>query len=169
MAIWDLDPDPAVPWPEIQGAALLVRDLLAQHGLQTVLKTSGGKGLHIILHVKRSHGWDVMKEFTKVVAQAVAAHNPKRFLTTSTKAKRTGKIFIDYLRNGRGATCIAPWCLRARPGAPVSMPINWSDLRDLSPTGFNIHDPSEVPSDWQEMKPQTVSKKVLRELGVIGK
>ncbi|MES2923115.1 MAG: DNA ligase D [Verrucomicrobiota bacterium] len=164
--IWDLDPDPAVPWPEIQGAALLLRDLLAEHGLQTVLKTSGGKGLHIILNLKRGPGWDVMKEFSKSVAQAVAAHNPKRFITTATKAKRAGKIYIDWLRNGRGATCIAPWCLRARPGATVSMPINWSDLRDLAPTGFNIHDPSAVPSDWQAMKPQTVSKKVMSAFGL---
>ncbi len=163
---WDLDPDAAVPWTEVLGAALLLRDHLAELGLPTVVKTSGGKGLHILLHLKRTHEWPVMREFTKAIAAAVAAHNPKRFVVTSTKAKRSGKIFIDWMRNGRGSTCVAPWSLRARPGAAVSMPVNWSDLRDVNPDGFTIHEPLEPPADWINLKPQLVSMALLRRLGV---
>ena len=105
---WDLDPDDSVPWNEVLGAALLLRDYLAERGLTTIVKTSGGKGLHILLHLKRTHGWEVMKAFTKAVAGQVAAFNRKRFTITSSKSKRDGKIYIDWMRNGRGATCIAP-------------------------------------------------------------
>ncbi len=163
---WDLDPDSTVPWPEVLGAALLLRDHLAELGLSTVVKTSGGKGLHILLHLKRTHEWPVMREFTKAIAVAVASHNPKRFVVTSTKAKRSGKIFIDWMRNGRGSTCVAPWSLRARPGAAVSMPVNWNDLRDVKPDGFTIHEPLEPPSDWIDLQPQLVSVALLKRLGL---
>ena len=165
--IWDLDPDPAVAWNEVLGAALLLRDFLAGENLSSVLKTSGGKGLHIVMSIKCNHDWDVMGAFTKAVAQAIAVQNPKRFITTSTKAKRSGKIFIDWMRNGRGSTCIAPWSLRARPGATVSMPLNWEDLREIRPDGFTIHDPAGPPSEWLDIEPQTITKAFLRRLGVI--
>lgn len=164
--IWDLDPDPAVPWNEVLGAALLLRDFLTRENLPPVIKTSGGKGLHIMLHVKRTHEWVVMKEFAKAVAQSIALHNPKRFITTATKSKRAGKIFIDWLRNGRGATCVVPWGLRARPGATVSMPIDWDELRDLPAAGFNIHEPPREPKEWIDLKPLTVPQATLRRLGV---
>lgn len=164
--IWDLDPDPEVPWNEVLGGALLTRDVLLEMGLNTVVKTSGGKGLHIVLHTKKSHEWDVAKDFTKAVAQAIAEHNPKRFITTATKAKRKGKIFIDWLRNGRGSTCIAPWSLRARPGAAVSMPINWQDLSEATAAGFTIREPSSIPSEWKNLEPQTITKAMLRKLGL---
>jgi bifunctional non-homologous end joining protein LigD len=163
---WDLDPDDSVPWKEVLGAALLLRDVLAQRGLSTVVKTSGGKGLHIMLQLRRTHSWDVMKPFAKAIAGVVAEMNPRRLTITSTKAKRKGKIYIDWMRNGRGATCIAPWGLRARPGAPVSMPVAWSQLPDINAAGFTIRGAMETPSEWMEMKPQTVGKTVLRELGV---
>lgn len=164
---WDLDPEESVPWREVLGAALLLRDFLAERGLKTVVKTSGGKGLHIMLHLKPKHDWTLMKPFTKAVASAVAAFNPRRFTVTSTKSKRTGKIFIDWLRNGRGATCIAPWGLRARPGATVSMPIQWEQLPELAKAGFTIHEPPEEPEEWKSLKPQTIPLKILRDLGVI--
>jgi bifunctional non-homologous end joining protein LigD len=164
LLTWDLDPDPAVPWPEVLGAALLLRDYLADEGLTAVVKTSGGKGLHIVLHLKRSHEWPVMRDFTKAVSRVIAAHNPKRFIVTATKSKRSGKIFIDGMRNGRGATCIAPWSLRARPGAAVSMPVNWSDLREINASGFTMYEPLEPPSDWLDLKPQTVTQAFLKGL-----
>jgi bifunctional non-homologous end joining protein LigD len=164
---WDLDPDETVPWNEVLGAALLLRDFLAEHGLSAMVKTSGGKGLHIMLHIKRTHEWDVMKAFTKAVAGGVAAFNPKRFTITSSKSKRAGKIYIDWMRNGRGATCVAPWGLRARPGATVSMPIQWDQLHGITAGGFNIHEPSLRPTEWVKHKPQTISTKVLRDLGAI--
>jgi bifunctional non-homologous end joining protein LigD len=164
---WDLDPDDAVPWNEVLGAAFLLRDYLAERGLSTLVKTSGGKGLHIMLHLKRSHEWEVMKAFAKQVAGAIAAFNPKRLTINSSKSKRGGKIYIDWLRNGRGATCVAPWGLRARPGATVSMPVEWDQLHDTTAGGFNIHGPPLRPAGWVQLKPQTVSTKVLRSHGVL--
>ena len=129
-----------------------------------MVKTSGGKGLHVVLHVKPAHGWDTLKAFTKGVAAAVAAHNPERLTITSAKSKRTGRIYIDWMRNGRGATCIAPWGLRARQGATVSMPIQWSQLPEISAGGYTIHQPPEMPSDWLDMQPQVITKQILREI-----
>ncbi len=163
---WDLDPDDTVPWNEVLGAALLLRDYLAERGLSTIVKTSGGKGLHILLHLKRTHQWEVLKLFTRAVAAEVAAYNRNRFTITSSKTQRNGKIYIDWMRNGRGATCIAPWGLRARPGATVSMPIQWSQLPQITAAGYTIHEPPEMPTEWLEMKPQIISVKLLRELGV---
>ena len=163
---WDLDPDDAVPWDEVLGTALLLRDFLAERGLKTLVKTSGGKGLHIVLHLKRTHDWSVMKPFSRAVAGAVAAYNPRRLLINSTKSKRSGKIYIDWMRNGRGATCIAPWGLRARPGASISMPVEWSQLPEIAAAGFTIHEPPQTPADWMNLEPQSVSKKLLKELGL---
>ena len=164
--IWDLDPDAAVAWPEVMGAAFLLRDFLRARGLETMVKTSGGKGLHIQLPLKPMYGWDVLKEFTKQVSVAVAAFNPSKFTTVISKSRRKGKIFIDYLRNGRGATCIAPWGLRARPKAPVSMPINWEDLSTVTPTGFTIEEPPQAPSEWTQFAPQRITKAHLKEFGL---
>jgi bifunctional non-homologous end joining protein LigD len=162
--IWDLDPDKSIPWKEVLGAAFLLRDFLAGHDLETQVKTSGGKGLHIVLHLKRQHGWDVMKPFAKAVAAAVAEQNPRRFTITSSFKKRGGKIYIDWLRNGRGATCIAPWGLRARPGATVSMPLDWDDLPSLEARGFTIREPAETPSGWKGITAQSISKALLSEI-----
>ncbi|MCW1912976.1 DNA ligase D [Luteolibacter sp. GHJ8] len=163
---WDLDPEESVPWKEVLGAALLLRDFLRERDLETVVKTSGGKGLHIMLHLKPNHDWTVMKPFAKAVASAVAAFNPSRFTVTSTKSKRTGRIYIDWMRNGRGATCIAPWGLRARPGATVSMPINWAQLPELAKAGFTIHQPPEYPKEWEQLQPHTIPMALLKDLGV---
>ncbi len=164
--IWDLDPDSTVPWKEILGAAFLLRDFLAERGLQTIAKTSGGKGIHVILPLKKVHGWDVMKPFSKAVASAVAEFNPKRFIVTSSIKKRAGKIYIDWLRNGKGSTCVAPWGLRGRKTAPVSTPVNWDDLAGLVQTGFHINEPFSLPDDWKDTKPQSVTRKHLKEFGL---
>lgn len=162
--IWDLDPDPAVPWPQVLGAAFLIRDYLAEHDLHALVKTSGGKGLHLVLFIKRTHDWDSMREFTKAVARDVAAFNPSRMVITSSKEKRKGKIFIDWMRNGEGSTCIAPWSLRARDGAAVSMPVNWADLGKTTADGFTIHEPLTPPSEWIDPDAQLVPKALLRRL-----
>ncbi|MES2657988.1 MAG: DNA ligase D [Verrucomicrobiota bacterium] len=164
---WDLDPDDTVPWKEVLGAALLLRDYLAGLGLSTMVKTSGGKGLHIMLRLKRTHEWEVMRAFTKAVAAEIAGYNVKRFTIASSKSKRGGKIYIDWMRNGRGATCVAPWGLRARPGAAVSMPVEWSQLPDVTAAGYTIHEPPELPPEWLKTKPQIISAKLLRKLGVV--
>ncbi len=162
--IWDLDPDPAVPWEQVLGAAFLIRDFLAEQGLRALVKTSGGKGIHLVLPIKRTHDWDSMREFTKAVAREVAAFNPSRLVITSSKEKRKGKIFIDWMRNGEGSTCIAPWSLRARDGAAVSMPVNWSDLATTRADGFTIHEPLRPPIEWIEAEPQLIPIALLRRL-----
>lgn len=165
---WDLDPDESVPWKEVLGAALLLRDFLVDKGLTTMVKTSGGKGLHLMLHLRRSHDWELMNTFARAVAAEVAALNPRRFTINSSKARRAGKIYIDWMRNGKGALSVAPWSLRARPGAPVSMPINWSQVPDVTAAGFTIHEPTKLPEEWRHLHPQIVRKSLLKEMGVLG-
>ena len=158
---WDLDPDSAVTWKETLGAAFLLRDYLRKLGLDPMVKTSGGKGLHLMLRIRRVHDWEVMKKFAKDVSRHVAAMNPGRFVIVSTKAKRKGKIFIDWMRNGKGSTCIAPWCVRARTGAKVSMPVEWSDLPDVPPQGFSMHEPVVTPEEWKNPKAQSINSKMI--------
>lgn len=135
----DLDPAPDVPWIRVVEAAQLTRALLAELGLASFLKTTGGKGLHLVVPLKRRHDWDEVKTFAQAVAQHLAALAPDRFTANMAKAKRSGRIFIDYLRNGEGATAVAAFSPRARPGAPVSTPIAWDELSaDLRPADFNL-------------------------------
>ena len=135
----DLDPGEAVSWPEVIAAAVEVRDRLAARGMASFVKTSGGKGLHVVAPLRPKADWQAVKAFTKAMAQAMAADSPERFVATVTKAKRHGKILIDYLRNGRGATAVAPYSTRARPEAPVSMPLAWDELGPgLGPAYFTV-------------------------------
>lgn len=167
LLIWDLDPDAAVAWKEVLGAAFLLRDFLAERGLTTLVKTSGGKGLHIMLPLRPSYGWDMLKEFTRQVAMAVAALNPAKLTTVVRKKRRVGKIYIDYLRNGRGATCVAPWSPRARAGAPVSMPVNWSDLPTATAAGFTLSEPPQTPNEWRDYEPRKITRAHLKEFGLV--
>lgn len=128
---FDLDPGEGVAWPVVQESAHLLRAFLTQMGLVSFIKTSGGKGLHIIVPLKRLHGWDAVKGFSQAIVQHLAATLPQRFTARSGPRNRLNKIFIDYLRNGFGATTVAAWSLRARPGLGVSVPIDWSELDTL--------------------------------------
>jgi bifunctional non-homologous end joining protein LigD len=127
-AVFDLDPDEGLAWSRVVEGARLMRDLLAELGLRSFLKTTGGKGLHVVLPLARRHGWDEVKSFTKAVAEMVAAADPARYTSHMPKAQRKGRIYIDYLRNQRGATSIAAYSTRSRPGAPVSAPLAWDEL-----------------------------------------
>ena len=126
------------------------------------MKTSGGKGIHVVLPLRRHHDWEVLKPFTRAVAAAVAEKNPDRLTVVASLAKRKEKIYIDWLRNGRGSTCVAPWSLRARPGAKVSMPLNWSELKGLEPQGFSLREPPHFPSEWEHPKAQSIPGSLLR-------
>jgi bifunctional non-homologous end joining protein LigD len=128
--VFDLDPGPGTDWSDVVAAARDVRERLEGIKLKTFLKTSGGKGLHVVLPIKPTP-WDEAKEFTHTVARAMEADAPDKYISTATKAKRDGRIFIDYLRNSREATAVAPYSTRARSGAPVSVPIDWSELGAL--------------------------------------
>ena len=112
---------------------------LEEAGLAAFVKTSGGKGLHVMAPLKPAADWTAAKAFTKGLAEAMASDSPDLYVATISKAKRGGKILIDYLRNQRGATAVAAYSTRARPGAPVSMPVEWEDLGpDLGPARFTV-------------------------------
>ena len=137
--IFDLDPAPDLPWPQVVEAALLLRALLEDLGLRSFLKTTGGKGLHIAVPLKPERPWDEVKAFTRSIAEHLANTLPERFTSKISKSKRTDKIFIDYLRNGSGATAVAAYSTRARPGAPISTPIAWEELdEDLHSDSFTL-------------------------------
>lgn len=126
--VMDLDPGDDVAWPAVIAAAREVAERLRAAGLAAFLKTSGGKGLHVVSPLKPAAGWDAVKGFAKGIADSMAGDSPDRYVAVVTKSKRKGKILVDYLRNGRGATAVAPYSSRARPGAPVAMPLAWDEL-----------------------------------------
>jgi bifunctional non-homologous end joining protein LigD len=129
---FDLDPGEGVEWERIRESAQLVRVFLKQLKLESFLKTSGGKGLHVVVPIKRLNGWDTVKDFSQAIVQHLAETIPQRFVAKSGPRNRVGKIFIDYLRNGFGATTVAAWSVRARPGLGVSVPLAWEELESLT-------------------------------------
>lgn len=129
--VLDLDPDPALPWKRMVEATQLTQTLLDEIGLQSFLKTSGGRGTHIIVPLEPTLGWDEVKAFSQAIAKHMAKLLPKHFTATSGPKNRVGKIFIDYLRNSRGASTVAAYSVRAREGLPVSVPIHREQLGEL--------------------------------------
>ena len=126
--VFDIDPDEGQPWEHVVEAALEIRERLKAIGLASFVKTTGGKGLHVAAPIAAKLPWDTVKDFTKAVATAMMRDRPDRYVVTVSKKARKGKLFIDYLRNGYGATFVAPYSPRARPNAPLSMPIAWKEL-----------------------------------------
>jgi bifunctional non-homologous end joining protein LigD len=129
--VFDLDPDEGLGFGEVKAAAVEVRDVLSQVGLPSVPMVTGGKGVHVIVPLRRTAEWDTVKTFSKTLATALSERHPDRYVATMSKARRKGRIFIDWLRNERGATAIAPYALRARPGAKVAVPVTWEELAAL--------------------------------------
>lgn len=154
--ILDLDPGPAVDWSSVIEGAQLLRTLLRELNLTSFVKTTGGKGLHVVVPLQRVHTWDEVKTFSKSLAEHLERLIPERFVATMSKARRKGKIYVDYLRNAQGATAVAAFSTRARPGAPVSVPLAWDelsiDLRSDSFTLVNLPDRlRRLPKDpWAE-------------------
>ncbi|MDQ3618016.1 MAG: DNA ligase D [Pseudomonadota bacterium] len=126
--VFDLDPGEGVKWPAIVAAARDVRNKLKQIGMESFVRLSGGKGLHVVVPIKSGPTWPQVKAFCEAFADAMATQAPQLYVATASKAKRRGVIFIDWLRNGRGATSVASWSLRARAGAGVAMPLRWDEL-----------------------------------------
>jgi len=143
--VFDLDPAPDVPWKQVVDTALLLKKVLAELGLSTLVKTTGGKGLHVVAPIEPREEWDAVKAFCRSVAEFMVRFDPDRYVANMSKAKRRGKIFVDYLRNDRGSTAIAPYSTRARPGGPVSVPVDWRKLRAVkSGSAFTLADASAV-------------------------
>jgi bifunctional non-homologous end joining protein LigD len=129
--VFDLDPDEGVSFAEVKAAAGDLRSVLGAAGLQSFAMITGGKGIHVIAPLDGRNGWDEVKSFAAGLARSFAERDPDRFIATASKAKRKGRIFIDWLRNERGATAILPYSPRARKGAPVAVPVGWSELSRL--------------------------------------
>ncbi|HET7728688.1 MAG TPA: non-homologous end-joining DNA ligase [Usitatibacter sp.] len=173
--VFDLDPDPAVPWREVMAAARATRGQLQAIGLESFLKTSGGKGLHVVVPLTRRHDWDEVKEFSRAMAESIERDNPRLFTTRMAKKERPRKIFIDYLRNAEGATTVAAYSVRAREGAPVSTPLHWDELGGrMKPAAFNVASvPRRLagsrPDPWKPFRrsAQTLTAPMKRSLGLL--
>jgi bifunctional non-homologous end joining protein LigD len=172
---FDLDPDEGLDFNDVIAAAKVVKAKLESLGLTPFVKTTGGKGLHVVVPIKadaRSRiEWDQAKAFAKAVSELIRADAPDRFTTTLAKKARGGKIFIDYLRNGRMATAVAPWSPRARPGAGIAFPLAWSHVKaGLDPSAFNLWSyPAMLkkPDPWKDFrKAETSLKPVLKKVGI---
>jgi bifunctional non-homologous end joining protein LigD len=137
--IFDLDPDPAIPWLTLAAAAAEVRQRLKNTGLESFLKLTGGKGLHIVAPIESTITWAELKAAARALALSMQRDNPALYLTKMTKSSRHGKIFLDYLRNQRGATAVAPYSPRAGIGAHVSLPLPWSALNHSTHPVFSVH------------------------------
>jgi bifunctional non-homologous end joining protein LigD len=139
ILVFDLDPDQGLGYEAVISGAQQLRRIFESAKLKTFVKTTGGKGLHVCIPIAPDLGWDVVKDFTGSIAEAMAKAAPELYVATQSKAKRAGKTFIDYLRNGRGATFIAPYSTRARENAPIAVPLEWDELSPkLPPNHFNV-------------------------------
>lgn len=168
--IFDLDPAPDVLWPAVTKSAVEIRDFLAELGLVSFVKTSGGKGLHVTAAIERRHDWSEVEDFCQLLARAVERAAPTRYISNMSKAQRTGKIFVDYLRNQRGQTAIAPYSPRARSGAAVAVPVTWDELKTLrSAQQYSVPDVAKRlarlrKDPWAEFghERQAITAKMLR-------
>src|SRR5438105_4913712 len=174
IVTFDFDPDIGLPWERVTEAALEMREALLGIGLRSFAKTTGGKGLHVVVPLTPKLDWDTIKEFAKWVAERFVKAYPDRFTSNMAKRARTGRIFIDYLRNGRGATAIGAYSARARPGATVATPLFWDEVeKGVTPDAFTV---ATVPARLMQIKAdpsaemakvrQSISARVRREIGI---
>ncbi|MFC6487300.1 non-homologous end-joining DNA ligase [Nitratireductor sp. GCM10026969] len=169
--VFDLDPDEALEFADVRRAAFDLRERLSAYGLKSVPLVTGGKGVHVVVPLARRAEWPQAKAFARSVARTMEAEEPERFLAQAAKAKRKGRIFIDWLRNERGATAIAPYSTRARPGAPVAVPVSWAELSELAAADtFHVADMEarmQAPEPWAETAGwrQSLTRKVLATAG----
>jgi bifunctional non-homologous end joining protein LigD len=172
--VMDLDPDEGLPWARVCDGAEILRDRLEAMGMRAFLRTTGGKGLHLVVALAGGHDWPLVKGFTAALAQSMAGDQPGLFTAVSSKERRKGRIYVDYLRNARGASAVASYSLRARPGFPVAAPIAWDELRGLS--GGNAFDRLTIvkrlerlaADPWDELNSSQskITPKMQRDVGV---
>jgi bifunctional non-homologous end joining protein LigD len=148
--VFDFDPDDSITWNQLAEAVQLLRSLLVELGLTGFLKTSGGKGLHVVVPIRPTLHWDQAKRFAKAIADSMVQRFPDRFIATASKSRRKGLIFVDHLRNAEGATAVSAYSLRARANAPVATPIAWEELtRDMRFDYFNLRN---IPHRLERLK-----------------
>ena len=172
--IFDLDPDPALPWSSMVEATDMTLDLLDELGLKAFLKSSGGSGMHVIVPIDRRHSWECANAFARGVTTRLAAEAPERIVAKMGPKNRVGKIFVDYLRNQRGASTVAAYSVRARPGLFVSVPIGRDELEQIGGADrwniLNLHERlQQLAADpWADYAStrQSISARLLTSLGV---
>lgn len=140
VMVFDLDPDEGLDLDSVRRGVKDLKSLLDDLHMTSYLKTSGGKGYHVVIPFKPSTGWDTFHQFAQNIAKTMEAKWPDRYTSNVRKNSRKNRIFVDWMRNGRGATSIVPYALRAREGAPVSMPIAWKELDTVSPQGIGMEE-----------------------------
>jgi len=165
--VFDLDPDEGLGFSEVRDAAFDLRDRLATMGLKTLPLLTGGKGVHVVAPLERRAEWPEVKAFARDFANMLSRDEPERYVANMSKAKRKGRIFVDYLRNERGSTAIAPYSTRARAGAPVATPVSWEELRKIEASAaFHLGDMQarmKAGDPWAEMPGwrQSVTKEMM--------
>lgn len=169
--VFDLDPDAGLPWEAVPRAAARLHERLLDLGLQSFLRTTGGKGLHVVMPLVRRHDWDQVKSFARAVAVEMVHRYPGEYTATLSKAARRGKLFIDYLRNGQGSTAIASYSTRAHPRATVAVPLAWEELETVRSDAFTVTDLAtrlESTDPWAELGTvrQSLTKPILAALGL---
>ncbi len=176
LMVLDLDPDEGLPWARVATAAIDLRDRLKELGLTSFVKTTGGKGLHVVVPIAPIYDWETFKAFSQAIAHDAVRRDPKAYTANMAKAARKGKIFLDYLRNGRGATAVVPYSPRARPGLPVAVPIPWKDVASVVPSELNVttvaaHVRARKTDPWDGITKlrQRFTKAALAELDPHGK
>lgn len=138
VMVFDLDPAPDVELEQLRKATLEVKKTLDELNLKSYLKTSGGKGYHVVVPFSKKFSWQKFSNFARQIALLQESKNPQLFTSNIRKDKRGGKVFLDYGRNSKGATCVCPYSVRARDGAPVSVPIFWKDINKFAPNSFSL-------------------------------
>jgi len=176
ILVFDFDPDDGLPWSDVVAAARLLKSLLDQLELTCFLKTTGGKGLHVVVPIRPKNEWDEIKGFAKALVEVMVKSFPARFTSSASKARRDGKIFLDYLRNSRGATAIAPYSVRAKAHAPVALPIAWEEVdTEVRFDHFNVLNvPARLQAlgsgkdPWRSFATtrQTVTRAMMKKLGM---
>ncbi|MBS0386592.1 MAG: DNA ligase D [Proteobacteria bacterium] len=170
--VFDLDPDEDLEFQLVKRAAFDIKALLDSAELPSFAMITGGKGIHIVLHLKRKHSWDEVKGFSGALAEQIEALDPKRFVANMAKARRKGRIFVDYLRNGRGATAIAPYSPRAKGTAPIAVPVSWRELKTIPAANvFKLKDMAArlaEPDPWFDYAKSavTITKATRTKLGL---
>jgi bifunctional non-homologous end joining protein LigD len=169
----DLDPDASIDWKTLAASAQELRTFLQSFGLESFLKCTGGKGLHVVVPIRPEHEWPVVKEFSHAIVQRLEEGKPELYVTKMTKAIRKNRIYLDYLRNDREATSIAPYSPRARAGAPVAVPLDWKELKADAMPVFRVMEFSKWKTrlkkgPWAAMAAirQRLTRTALRTAGV---